>query len=90
MHSGDAELHVCWRVGGNAGSGGAEDELFASLRSLRMEMVDKMKTSRGMTLLPGIFIVFFPLIYLRPIGRMVYASGELGSENLTGGAAKER
>ncbi|WCJ36264.1 hypothetical protein M5689_017476 [Euphorbia peplus] len=59
MHSGE---HICCWLGWNVGNGRVEDDVeVAILTSLRMEMVDKMKTSRGMIFLPGIFIMRFRL-----------------------------
>ncbi|KAF2311506.1 hypothetical protein GH714_024444 [Hevea brasiliensis] len=50
-------IEESFRVRGKAGNG--VEDVVASLRSLRMEMGDKMKTRKGMTYFPVIFVVFF-------------------------------
>jgi hypothetical protein len=55
-----------------------------------MEMHAKMKTTEGISFLPGIAILLFPLKYLRPTGILNCDSGELGGEDFTRGVARER
>jgi hypothetical protein len=48
-----------------------------------MEMLDKMKTTAGISFFPGIAILLFPLKYLRSTGRLNCDSGERVGEDFT-------
>lgn len=53
------------KVGSKVEEGGEGDVVvIANLRSLSMERLVMMKTSRGISFFPGVFILLFPRKYL--------------------------
>jgi len=64
--------------------------VIAILISQRMEMLDKMKTTAGISFFPGIAILLFPLKYLQSTGRLNCDSGERVGEDFTRVVAREQ